>query len=125
MTTRGRIITGSCDVRLQRTSTHKARKPYKCWSCGAEIQPGQKYAYTVVFWYDKTRSTFRQCANCAELEDWLISRLGYWGECHDVDGEGPVNWFWEYFEPGDVDHLVNAKEHPLPAHLADWIKGTW
>jgi hypothetical protein len=30
-----------------------ARKNYKCYLCGAEIRPGEKYVYRKPFWRDK------------------------------------------------------------------------
>lgn len=46
-----------------RTTTHKARKEYRCCECGEDIQPGEHYEYHFQV-FDGCTYTFKTCARC-------------------------------------------------------------
>jgi hypothetical protein len=53
-----------------RSAKLKARKAHRCGECRREIAPGEIYERTVSI-YDGTASTYKTCAHCLVLGDWL------------------------------------------------------
>jgi len=49
----------------------KARKPYVCWLCGAEIKKGEEYIWRKPFWRDQP---FQVCLRHAENVGLLKKR---------------------------------------------------
>jgi len=117
----GAIATDICDVRLQRTSNVTARKSYKCSSCGERIEPGERYRYTVVFWKNGDRDTWRYCQRCAEVEDFLIYAPGDgYDDCGLEEGETPLSRFWNLYQPADVPEMAMGP-HSLSQGTVEWL----
>jgi hypothetical protein len=57
-----------------RTARPRARKSYKCYECGAPIQPGESYRYDVAKWEGEV-DTFKTCGDCSSLEQWVRNNV--------------------------------------------------
>ena len=61
---------------VSRTRIQKARKQYRCYECGAAIEPGTRYEYTFGVW-DGSTSTFATCLSCMEIRDHFSCGNGF------------------------------------------------
>ncbi len=84
-----------------------ARKPHKCYECGAPIFVGESYEYTAGKW-DGCVSFFHICTRCVELRQWATISVPCfcwaYGNLHDdvhemvraVIRDTPPGFFMEY-----------------------------
>lgn len=76
-----------------RVKEQRARKPHRCWECGAPIKPGDLYEYVVGKWEGDV-SVFRTCEPCADLRDSYAAQ----GYCYTYGS------LWE----DHLDELLNS-----------------
>lgn len=59
----------------------RARKEHRCDDCGRTIRPGEKYRRGVGM-DGATAWTWKECAHCEVLVEWLYRIDAVWGEGH-------------------------------------------
>lgn len=77
-----------CDgfVTVLSSNKRKARKEHHCTECRRTIQPGETYLNEGTLW-EGEKSTYKTCAHCVVVRDWLISECGgfiYSGVLEDI-----------------------------------------
>lgn len=55
-------------------STHKARKPNKCYECHHPIRPGERYERVFTL-YDGRVQIARTCTRCLNLREWVQAHV--------------------------------------------------
>jgi hypothetical protein len=70
----------SCDAEeadVVRHEYRRARKPHRCYECGARIVPGERYEHTGMV-YDRTASSHATCLGCVEIRAALAKVCRCW-----------------------------------------------
>jgi|SRR6185503_19016998 len=57
-----------------RQAKSRARKPHKCYECGAPILPGEQYERAMGKW-DGSVDTFKTCQHCVALRQWVTNNV--------------------------------------------------
>lgn len=55
-------------------TTRKARKPHRCYECGAQIEPGTRYEHVFGVW-DGNADSNSTCLDCVGLRTWAESKV--------------------------------------------------
>ena len=90
----------------------RARKSHLCCACGEEIHAGDRYHYTSGIW-DGRADSFKHCARCMMMLDWLMRELAGSGDLVQFD----LNCGEEYEDPppeiADLAFMTRAEAQAL------------
>lgn len=96
-----------------RRQERTAAKEHRCGECGRTIARGEKYHHVVGLW-DGWWSTFKTCAQCRQVELWLVAACG--------------GFMFEMNEEDLATHVVGEESYVRSAALVRlyrWMVGDW
>lgn len=102
------------DVLTLESGKRRARKAYRCQLCGAQIRPGDTYAYQNNI-FDGHAYTWRDCLHCDR--DGVVNYVVDWSDPDNgVDYEAAYEWateaiLWPAVWRGRVPRPMKAAEH--------------
>lgn len=67
----------SCDYEspaVYQATTPVARKAHRCYECGSEIKPGERYERVWGVWEGEP-GTYKTCARCLDLREWVTAHV--------------------------------------------------
>lgn len=71
-----------------------ARKTHRCYECGREIMPGERYHHEATL-YEGRKDTVKTCRHCLVVRAWLQAECGGWlygGISEDIQEHVDDSW---------------------------------